>query len=151
MPTTKLKLPEITIKLKVKNKPAEELKITSSKDAADIARKIIDADLIEWKEEFILLCLNRANKLMGFYRVSSGGRTGTVADPKVIFTIALNSLATGIILIHNHPSGNLNPSGADNELTRKVQEAGQLLDITVMDHIILTTDSYYSYMDEGRL
>lgn len=151
MTTTKLKLPEITIKLKIKNKPTQELAITNSEDAANFARKIISSDLIEWQEQFVILCLNRANKVMGFYKVSAGGRTGTVADPRNIFTIALNSLATGLILIHNHPSGNLRPSAADNELTRKIKEGGQLLDITIMDHIILTSDSYYSYMDEGQL
>lgn len=147
----KIKLPEISIKIKIKNRPNQELAIRSSKDAADIARSIIDADSIEWKEEFIMLCLNRANKVMGFHKVSSGGRTGTVADPRIIYTIALNSLSTGIIVIHNHPSGNLNPSGADNELTDKIKKAGQMLDINLLDHIILTADSYYSYADEGTL
>jgi DNA repair protein RadC len=99
----------------------------------------------------ILLCLNRANKVIGFYKVSSGGFAGTVADPKVIFTIALNCAASAIIIAHNHPSGNLKASKADIDLTNKIKLAGDTLEINLLDHIIMTEDSYYSFADDALI
>ena len=81
--------------------------------------------------------------------VSTGGVSGTVADPKLIFTAALKANACGIIMAHNHPSGNLKPSQSDNDLTRKIREGAKLLEMQLLDHIIVTTESYYSYADEG--
>jgi DNA repair protein RadC len=98
-----------------------------------------------------MISLNRANKVIGYYKVSKGGMTGTIADPKVIFTMALNSGATSIIVAHNHPSGNLQPSPQDKQITSKLINAGKLLDINVFDHIILTSNSYYSFLDEGQM
>ena len=103
------------------------------------------------QEQFKILLLNRANKVLGIYEVSTGGMSGTVADPKLIFATALKACASSIILSHNHPSGNLKPSNADLQLTQKVKEGGKLLDIEVYDHIILTTEGYYSFADEGQL
>ena len=95
--------------------------------------------------------LNRANKVIGIFAVSSGGMCGTIADPRVIFAAALKSCAISIILAHNHPSGNLRPSQSDIDLTNKLRAAGKLLDIEVLDHIILAEDSYLSLADEGLL
>ena len=95
--------------------------------------------------------MNRANKVLGVYKVSSGGVTGTVADPKQIFTAALKANACAIVLSHNHPSGNLKPSRQDEQLTSKIKEAGSFLDIKVLDHIIVTSEAYYSFADEGLL
>src|SRR3990170_6054261 len=95
-------------------------------------------DLLELQEEFKIMLLNRYNKVIGIFTVSSGGIAGTVADPKLIFGCALKAAASGIILAHNHPSGNLTASQADIDLTRKFKEAGKLLDIQVLDHIIIT-------------
>lgn len=147
-----MQLPEIKISVKYKKgKKIQTEKLTSSGAVAQVLRKIFDADTIEWKEEFILLCLNRANELIGYFKVSSGGMAGTIADPKIIYTTALNCTAANIIVAHNHPSGNKKPSGADISITRKLYEAGQLLDINLLDHIILTRDGYYSFNDEGEI
>lgn len=102
-------------------------------------------------EEFWVILLNRANIVMKKIPVSSGGVAGTVADPKIIFKHALEHLASAIVLVHNHPSGNLKPSAADISLTKKMKEAGQLLDLPILDHLIFTEADYYSFADEGLL
>lgn len=102
-------------------------------------------------EVFVVLFLNRANKIRHFEVISSGGITGTVADPRLIMKKAIEQEATGLILSHNHPSGNLRPSKADEELTYKIREAAKLLDIRVMDHIIVSHEGYFSFADEGLL
>lgn len=102
-------------------------------------------------EVFAVIFLNRANKIKHFEIISRGGITGTVADPRVILRKALEEEATSIILCHNHPSGNLKPSYADEELTRKIKEAASFMDIKVIDHIIVSEDGYYSFADEGIL
>ena len=106
---------------------------------------------MERVEEFMVLCLNRANRVLGYARISSGGISGTIADPKIIFQVALKSNASSIILAHNHPSGNKQPSEADIRLTRKMKDAGVLLDLPVLDHLILTSEGYHSFADEGLL
>lgn len=102
-------------------------------------------------EEFWILLLNRANKITSRHLVSKGGQAGTIADPKIIFNIALENHAASIILAHNHPSGNLKPSQADLELTQKLRSAGQFLDIPVLDHLIVTDQGFLSFADEGIL
>ncbi len=102
-------------------------------------------------EEFRVLYLNRASKIIGDRQVSVGGVTGTVADPKIIFRKAIELLACSIILAHNHPSGNLTPSKADIDLTKKMKEAGKLMEIDVIDHIIVADNGYYSFADEGMM
>lgn len=148
-----MKLPEIEISIKYKGTKKTELKkVTSSRDAYDVCKLLYSENTFDWVEEMILICLNRANKVIGYYRISKGGIAGTVADPKVIFTIALNCAGTSsIILSHNHPSGNTKPSDSDISLTNKIKDAGKLLDIVLLDHIIVTEDSYYSFVDEGKL
>lgn len=102
-------------------------------------------------EEFWIILLNRANVVMKKESISSGGVAGTVADPKLIFKKALEQLASSIILVHNHPSGNIKPSAADIALTKKMKEAGGFLDLPILDHIIFTDNDYYSFADEGVL
>lgn len=102
-------------------------------------------------EEFWILLLNRANKITSRHLVSKGGQAGTIADPKIIFNIALENHAASLILAHNHPSGNLKPSQADRELTQKLRSAGQFLDIPVLDHLIITDQGFMSFADEGLL
>lgn len=102
-------------------------------------------------EEFWILLLDRSNKVIGQEMVSKGGVAGTVVDAKLIFKPAIERFASHIILSHNHPSGNLNPSEQDISLTKKLKQAGQHLDITVLDHVIITAHGYYSFSDEGRL
>ncbi|MFD1818292.1 DNA replication and repair protein RadC [Pseudarcicella hirudinis] len=126
--------------------PGERFKVTSSEDAYKILRPGM-ADLSH--EEFWIILLNRANQVIKCERISSGGVSGTIADPKIIFKIAMENLASSIILSHNHPSGNIVPSEADKALTRKLKDAGDLLDIPVLDHIIFTDEKYFSFADEG--
>ncbi len=102
-------------------------------------------------EQFYTMLLNRSNKVIDIVKISQGGVSGTVADSKLIFKSAVEKLASGIILAHNHPSGNLSPSQADITLTRKLQEAGKLLDISVLDHIIIANNEYFSFADQGMI
>ena len=146
-----LDVAEIELSYKTKVKASSRPQVTSARSAYDILLKAWDENKIEFVEEFKVLLLNRANKVLGIYQVSSGGVTGTVADPKLIFVAALKANACSMILSHNHPSGSLSPSRQDEELTRKICEAGKFLDIKVLDHLIITADSFYSFADEGIL
>ena len=123
-------------------------KITSSEDVYEIMSPLL-SDLKH--EEFWVLILNQGNKVIHKSRVSSGGVASTVADSKLIFKPALEKLGSSIILCHNHPSGNLKPSAADIQLTKKNVEAGKLLDIRVLDHVIVANNKYYSFADEGMM
>jgi DNA repair protein RadC len=124
---------------------------TGVNDSGDIARFLQSRLKDERREVFGVIYLNRANKITHFEIVSKGGITATVADPRVIMRRALEEDAVGIILCHNHPSGSLKPSRADEELTRKIRQAGLLLDIQVIDHVIVGESGYYSFADEGLL
>jgi DNA repair protein RadC len=133
----------------VKNKTdIESIQIRSSRDIDAFARNLYNVDL-EIYESFFIVCLNRANRTVGVSKISQGGITGTVVDIKLIAKYALDSLASGVILIHNHPSGQLSPSSADLNLTKNVKAGLKLLEIDVLDHIILTEDAYFSFADEG--
>lgn len=126
----------------------EKVKITCSNDIYQLMKpELLDLP----KEEFWIILLNRANGLLKKEQVSSGGISGTVADPKIIFKAALDQFASSIILVHNHPSGNLKPSRADLDLTKKMKHAGELLEIPVLDHIIFGDEGYLSFADEGIL
>ena len=125
------------------------MKVTGSKDAADAYRIFWPAyDHIEFS---YLLMLNRQNQILGYHQLSKGGMTGAVVDVRVIFQVALKSCATSLILAHNHPSGNLDVSDADRKITNQIKQAGVILDIPLLDHLIMTTDSYLSMADEGLL
>lgn len=146
-------IPEIKISVSFdKNlKKSELIKIGSSKDAYNVFKRVFNADTFHWSEEMIMLCVNNSNKVVGFYKISSGGMTGTVVDVRMIFTTALQCAATSIIIAHNHPSGTLIPSDADLTITKKIIEAGKVLDIRLLDHLIITDESFYSFADNGRL
>ncbi len=123
-------------------------RITCSRDAYDeIKQHLMDKP----HEEFWILLLNRANEVLRPVQVSAGGISGTMADPKLIFKHAIEHLASSMILVHNHPSGNITPSQPDKDLTRKLRDCGQLLDIPVLDHLIFTDRTYLSFADEGLL
>jgi len=126
-------------------------KVSSSADAAELIRKIIPEGTLELQEQAIVLYLNRANKVIGYYRHSTGGVTSTIMDIKLIISTALKSLSSSIILAHNHPSGELKPSQEDIAITRKIKEAAKTVDLQVFDHIIIAKDGYYSLSDEGLL
>lgn len=132
-------------------KPALRPKITSSRTAYEVLLQSWDENKIEFVEQFKILLMNTANKVLGIYEMSTGGVAATVVDAKLIFSAALKANASGIILSHNHPSGNLQPSSADINLTKKLDEGGKFLDIRVLDHLIITPDGYYSFRDEGLL
>ena len=124
---------------------------TIIKSSGDIAR-YLQTKLKDYRHEvFVVLYLNRANKVNHYEIVSEGGITGTIADPRIILRKALENDAVNIILCHNHPSGSLKPSRADEQLTMKIKEAARFLDIAVMDHLIVSEDGYYSFADEGLL
>lgn len=126
----------------------EKKKITSSRDVFEYFSSIFGDHTYE---AFYILLLNRANRIIREVQISEGGFSGTVADPKKIFKIALEHSASSIILSHNHPSGNIQPSDADIKLTHKLKGAGEMLDLPVIDHIILGEEKYYSFADEGQL
>lgn len=128
--------------------PKERPLIATSQHAHEAIRHRL-ADLAH--EEFWLLMMDRGNRLIGDQRVSQGGIHGTVADPKVIFKKALDHRASSVILCHNHPSGQLRPSEEDIKLTRKLTEGGRLLDITIQDHLIVTSTGYFSFADNGMM
>jgi len=126
----------------------EKPKISSSQDAFNL----LQGDLMDLPhEEFWVLLLNRMNKVVKMKRISEGGVSGTVADPKIIYKLALENLATGVIVAHNHPSGNLKPSQSDIDLTRKLKEAGKFLEVQLLDHLIIANRNYFSFADEGLI
>jgi len=147
-----MQVAEIELIYKSKVKASERPKVTTSADAYHLFKQNWDVNKIEFVEQFKVLFLNRANKVLGIFELSTGGVTGTVADPKLVFTAAFKLNACNIILCHNHPSGNIKPSAADENLTRKIKEAGKYLDLPVIDHLIISgEENYYSFADEGLL
>src|SRR5687767_2764202 len=142
-------IPEIKLRLNRSSRKPFFGKIGQSKDAADFIREIYKRGEIELQEQFIVLYLDRGNNIIGYYRHAVGGITGTVADVRIILAAALKSASTGIVIAHNHPSGNLQPSEPDIQLTRKIKESAKLMDITLLDHIIVTKEGYFSFADEG--
>ncbi len=135
-------------KRRLKESVNEAKKISSSHDAY----KVIKPHLFDLNvEEFWVAFLNRSNKIIGLKSISRGGIHGTVVDSRVIFKKALDMMASAIILFHNHPSGNLKPSAQDDTITKQIKDAGKLLDILILDHLIVSDKSFYSYADQGRL
>jgi len=126
----------------------DTIQIRASKDVADIFQPIL-SDLSH--EEFWILYLNRSNKVISRMKLSQGGVSGTVTDVRIVMKKAVELLASGIILCHNHPSGNLNPSDADSKITQKIKEAGSFMDILLLDHLIISDKDYYSFADNGLI
>jgi DNA repair protein RadC len=141
---------EFLIKYSTNFNPSSAYKVTSSTTAAKLLRDIWEHDL-NHVERFYILSLNRANCVVSWSLISLGGMSGTVADGKVIFQKGLLSNAHGLIMAHNHPSGQLMPSQADISLTQKMVEFGKFIDLPILDHIILTQHGYYSFADEGKI
>lgn len=134
---------------RIKKSEVQELKkITSSADVFHMMQPII-GDLPH--EEFWVLCLNNSNKIIYQFQLSKGGLTSTVVDIRMLFKTVLEHLATAIILLHNHPSGQLKPSIADKQITKKIAQAGDHLEIKLLDHVIITRQSYFSFADDGIL
>ena len=139
------------IKVSYSTTSTPKIKITSVNKAFEVLLSLWDLDTIELQEEFKVLLLNRANEVLGIYPLSKGGITGTVVDSRLIFAVALKCNATGILLCHNHPSGNLKPSDADITLTRSIKKCADFLDITLIDHLIITKNGFFSFSNEGKL
>lgn len=142
---------EIKVSYMPKFKASERPVVTCSRSAYEILYQNWDLGRIEMTEQFFILLLNRAKRVIGISEISSGGFAGTVVDPKVIFSIALKCAASGLVLAHNHPSSNLKPSYTDLTITKRLVEAGKILDLEILDHIILTKDKYFSFGDEGLM
>jgi DNA repair protein RadC len=142
---------EIQLIYKSKVKASLRPKISSPGMAADVLRKYWDTDKIEFIEQFKVLLLDRSKRVIGMYEMSTGSTTGTTYDPKLVFVAALKANAHGLIVAHNHPSGSLKPSQADIDLTDELKEWGNFLRIPLLDHIILTSESHFSFASEGFL
>ena len=139
------------IKVSYSTNNSSKIKITSVNKAFELLLSCWDMETIELQEEFKVLLLNRSNEVLGIYPLSKGGITGTVVDSRLIFAVALKCNATGIIICHNHPSGKLLPSEADIILTKKIKKCADFLDISLIDHIIVTKNGFYSFSNEGNL
>ena len=138
--------------IKVSYKPINNrVKISSSKNVYETLLSIWSEDTIELLEEVKILLLNKANEILGVYHLSKGGVSGAFVDIKLVLSIALKGNASSLIIAHNHPSGNLKPSQNDIALTKKVKDGAKLLDLVLLDHLIITTNSYYSFSDELKL
>ncbi len=147
-----IQISEVKLTYQSKVKSSDRVKISNAQDAFIVFYDHWDHDVIEHIEEFKILLLNRANRILGMASLFKGGGSGTVIDQKVIYQYSLKANAHQIILAHNHPSGNLNPSEADISITRKIKEGAQLLNITLLDHLIISPDKFfYSFADEGEL
>jgi DNA repair protein RadC len=143
---------EVQLIYRNKVKASERKKITCSKDAYKVFMENWNPDIIEFVEEFKILLMNRSNSVLGIMDLSKGGISGTVTDVRLVFQAAIKANASGVIAAHNHPSGNMNPSESDSRLTQKLKDAGNLMDIQILDHLIISTDdNYYSFADNGLL
>ena len=142
-------LAEVQITYSNPVKSVDRLKVVGSQSVASALREFWPSyDHIEF---MYMIMLNRQNQILGYHQVSKGGITGTIIDLRVIYQVALKANASAIIIAHNHPSGNLEPSETDKKVSREVKDAGKILNITLLDHIILTTDGFHSMADDGQL
>jgi len=149
MKKTLLNVSEIKVTYSTSDTP--KVRIKSGEDAYNVLLASWDLDTIELQEEFKILLLNRANEVLGLYPLSKGGITGTVVDLRLIFAVALKCNATGIIICHNHPSGKLLPSETDITLTKSIGKCSELLGVSLLDHLIISKNGFYSFSNEGKL
>ncbi|WP_200799197.1 JAB domain-containing protein [Tenacibaculum agarivorans] len=140
---------EVTeIKVSYSNNNNSRIKVKGSNQAYKVIMEKWNKDLLELQEEAKIILLNRANELLGIYELSKGGTSSTIIDIKLVLSVALKTNAHGLILFHNHPSGNLIPSSSDRSITEKLKKACELIDIKLLDHLIITKAGYYSFSDE---
>ena len=142
---------EIKINYTPQIKILESPQIKSSNDAYTCFLNILDNSIMNIKEESAVLFLNQGNRVIGGYKLSTGGINRTVVDVRIILAIALKCLATGIVLAHTHPSGELKPSLADIEVTQRISSAAKLMEIVLLDHLIISAESYFSFAEGGIL
>ncbi len=146
-----LQVAEVKMTYKTKTKASERPLIVSSRGTYDLLMQLYDMDTIEYRESMKLILLNQANKVLGYYDLSVGGIDGTYCDVRNIMQIALLSNATGIILSHNHPSGNTQPSQQDKGLTAAIEEACKVMKILLVDHLIVSKEGYFSFADNHMI
>lgn len=139
------------IKVSYSSSSSDRIILRNSENVWKTALSNWNLDIIEFQEEVKLILLNRANVVLGIYDVSKGGTTSSIIDLKIVLAIALKCNAHGLILLHNHPSGNLKPSIMDKRLTEKLKQACKIVDLTLLDHLIITKESYFSFADNGML
>lgn len=139
------------IKLSYSRKGNCERLITTSYDAMKVFREHFDADEMDYRESFFALYLNQANKVLGIKKISECGISSTLVDVRIVMQAALLCNASGIIVAHNHPSGNLKPSSCDIKMTNRIKDAAKIMSISLLDHIILTSDAHMSFADEGLI
>jgi len=152
MKTNEPIISEVSLIYRTKVKASERAQIKCSRDAYEIFMNTWNHDTIEHVEEFKLLLLNRSNKVLGISSLSKGGTTGTVVDVKLLLQFVIKSNANAIIICHNHPSGNLQPSETDIKLTKKIKEATILMEVSLLDHLIIIPEGqFYSMADEGLI
>ena len=144
-----MKISEIRVSYSNSNK--KKPKVNNSKESYQIILNCWDKNTIELQEEFKILLLNRANQVLGIYSMSKGGVSGTIVDIKLVFSVALKCNSSSMVLVHNHPSGNLKPSESDLLLTKKIIKASKVLDLQIIDHLIISKDNYYSFADDGLM
>ena len=142
---------EVRLVYKTKVKASDRIQLNNSVETYKFLMSTWDRDKLELQEQFKVVLMNNQNRVLGLYELSTGGITSTSADPKLIFMAALKANASTIIVAHNHPSGDPNPSTVDKNLTRKITQAGRLLDISVHDHLVVTRHFYYSFADMGLM
>ncbi|MBE4948260.1 JAB domain-containing protein [Chryseobacterium culicis] len=139
------------IKLSYSRKGNCERSISSSMDAVEVFRAHFDAEEMDYRESFFALYLNQANKVLGIKKISECGISSTLVDVRIVMQAALLCNASAIIVAHNHPSGNLKPSSSDIKMTSQIKEAAKILSLTLLDHVILTSDAHFSFADEGMM
>jgi DNA repair protein RadC len=142
---------EVELIYKSKVKASQRPKITQSADAYQLFLHQWDENKLEFVEQFKVMFLNRANRVLGICDLFTGGISLTVADPKIIFSAALKANASSIIVCHNHPSGHLTPSCQDEDLTYRLKQAGQFLELPLIDHLIISNEGFLSFAEEGLL
>jgi len=145
------KVCEIQLKYNPEIKASDRPQIQNSDAAVEILRRVWDPDSIRIQESFKVILLNNSNRVLGVLNLSNGGMAGTTVDNRIMFATALKAQATSLIVAHNHPSGNVEPSGSDKNMTDMIIDAGKLLSIQVLDHIIITNESHFSFADANML
>jgi len=145
------KLAEVRAVYKSRLKVSERTKIAEASDVVRYLRAIWNQNTLELLEEVVVVCLNGSNEAIGWVKVASGGLNMATVDPRVVFTVALQTASSAIILAHNHPSGSLEPSAADRNLTKRLKEVGDILSIQLLDHLILTREGHLSFKNMGLL
>jgi DNA repair protein RadC len=145
-----MKVAEVKVVYSTLVKNSERQKVVSSETAYQILKPFYE-EFIDYKEASFVILLNRSNKVIGVNKISEGGFSGTIVDAKMVFQVALLAGASALILSHNHPSGAKKASETDIQLTKKIKEFGKLIDLPILDHVIMTSEGYYSFADEGMI